>query len=63
VFDLASFIKERGCDCLLLTNGTLINTEETAAKIAGLFNMVKISLDTLDETISKELRGDRKSVV
>jgi radical SAM protein with 4Fe4S-binding SPASM domain len=57
VFDLASFIKERGCECLLLTNGTLINTEETAAKIASLFGMVKISLDTLDENISKELRG------
>jgi radical SAM protein with 4Fe4S-binding SPASM domain len=57
VFDLAAYIKERGCDCLLLTNGTLITTDETADKIAQLFNMVKISLDTLDESISKELRG------
>jgi radical SAM protein with 4Fe4S-binding SPASM domain len=57
VFDLASYIKEHGCECLLLTNGTLINTEETAAKIAEFFSMVKISLDTIDENISKELRG------
>jgi radical SAM protein with 4Fe4S-binding SPASM domain len=56
--DLASYIKERGCECLLLTNGTYINTEETADKITGLFDMVKISLDTDDETISKELRGE-----
>jgi radical SAM protein with 4Fe4S-binding SPASM domain len=57
VFDLAAYIKERGCECFLLTNGTLINTNETADKIARLFNTVKISLDTLDESISKELRG------
>jgi radical SAM protein with 4Fe4S-binding SPASM domain len=55
--DLAAYIKERGCECLLLTNGTFINTEEMADKITGLFSMVKISLDTDDETISKELRG------
>jgi len=55
--DLAAYIKEHGCECLLLTNGTLINTEEKADKIATLFDMVKISLDTDDETISKELRG------
>jgi len=55
--DLAAYIKERGCESLLLTNGTLINTEETVDKIASLFDMVKISLDTDDETVSKELRG------
>jgi radical SAM protein with 4Fe4S-binding SPASM domain len=57
VFDLAAYIKERGCERFLLTNGTLIDTDETADKIAQLFSMVKISLDTLDESISKELRG------
>jgi radical SAM protein with 4Fe4S-binding SPASM domain len=40
-----------------LTNGTLIDTAEKAAQIAELFGMVKISLDTLDEDISKTLRG------
>jgi radical SAM protein with 4Fe4S-binding SPASM domain len=55
--DLAAYIKERGCECLLLTNGTQITTAETADKIARLFSMVKISLDTLDENVSKELRG------
>ena len=57
VLDLAAYIKERGCECLLLTNGTLIDTAEKAAQITELFSMVKISLDTLDETISKTLRG------
>jgi radical SAM protein with 4Fe4S-binding SPASM domain len=55
--DLAAYIKKRGSECLLLTNGTLINTEETANRIVSLFDMVKISLDTDDETVSKELRG------
>ncbi|MDR0582977.1 MAG: radical SAM protein [Treponema sp.] len=55
--DLAAYIKERGCECLLLTNGTFIDTEEIADRIAGLFSMVKISLDTNDETVSRELRG------
>jgi radical SAM protein with 4Fe4S-binding SPASM domain len=55
--DLASYIKERGRECFLLTNGTFINTEEIADKIAALFDMEKISLDTDDENISKELRG------
>jgi radical SAM protein with 4Fe4S-binding SPASM domain len=57
VLDLAAYIKERGGECLLLTNGTLIDTAEKAAQIAELFGMVKISLDTLDEDISKTLRG------
>ena len=57
IFDLAAYIKEHGCECLLLTNGTLIDTAEKAAQITELFSMVKISLDTLDETISKTLRG------
>jgi len=57
VLDLASYIKEHGCERILLTNGTLISTEEIADKITSLFDMVKISLDTDDETISKELRG------
>ncbi|MDR2534821.1 MAG: radical SAM protein [Treponema sp.] len=57
VLALAAYIKERGGECLLLTNGTLIDTAEKAAKIAELFGMVKISLDTLDEGISKTLRG------
>jgi radical SAM protein with 4Fe4S-binding SPASM domain len=55
--DLAAYIKERKCECILLTNGTQINTAEMADKITNLFSMVKISLDTHDENISKELRG------
>jgi len=57
VFELAAYIKEHGCECILLTNGTYINTEEIADKVAASFSMTKISLDTDDETISKELRG------
>ena len=57
IFDLATYIKERGCECILLTNGTLINTNECANKIAELFGLIKISLDTNNEKISRELRG------
>jgi MoaA/NifB/PqqE/SkfB family radical SAM enzyme len=57
IFDLADYIKGRGCDCILLTNGTLINSTETADRVVQLFYMVKISLDTQDESISRELRG------
>jgi radical SAM protein with 4Fe4S-binding SPASM domain len=57
IFDLADYIKSRGCDCILLTNGTLINSNEVADRVAQLFYMVKISLDTQDESISQELRG------
>jgi len=57
IFDLAEYIKERDCKCLLLTNGTLINKDEIAEKVASCFDLVKISLDSLDENISKELRG------
>ncbi|MDR2258076.1 MAG: radical SAM protein [Treponema sp.] len=57
IFDLAAYIKERGCECLLLTNGTFIDSEEIAKKITALFDLVKISLDSADEDISKDLRG------
>jgi radical SAM protein with 4Fe4S-binding SPASM domain len=57
IFDLADYIKSRGCDCILLTNGTFISSTETADRVAQLFYMVKISLDTQDESISQELRG------
>ena len=54
--DLAAFTKEKGCGNILLTNGTFIN-EKNARQIADLFYMVKISLDSVDEAVSGELRG------
>jgi radical SAM protein with 4Fe4S-binding SPASM domain len=58
VFDLASCIKEHGCECILLTNGTLIDNNEKAQKISQLFDFVKISLDSINKDISDELRGE-----
>ena len=58
VFELASFIKNRGCELVLLTNGTLITSENIASNIASLFSLVKISLDSIDDRINTELRGN-----
>ena len=58
VFELANFIREKNCKIILLTNGTLITSNEIARKIAKLFDLVKISLDSLDENICKIFRGD-----
>jgi sulfatase maturation enzyme AslB (radical SAM superfamily) len=33
VFNLASYIRKRDCECILLTNGTLINNDEIADNI------------------------------
>jgi radical SAM protein with 4Fe4S-binding SPASM domain len=61
VYDLATYIKNRGCVTILLTNGTLINTEEKANIVSKSFDLIKISLDTIDENVSKDLRGVRVS--
>lgn len=57
IFDLAAFIKDKGCELILLTNGTLITTDDIAHKITKIFNLVKISLDTLDEKVTNYMRG------
>jgi len=58
VFELASFIKSKGCKTILLTNGTMINSMEIANKIKYHFDLVKISLDSLDKKINDYLRGN-----
>jgi len=57
IFELASFIKNKGCKTILLTNGTMINSTEIALKIKKHFDLIKISLDSLDEKINAHLRG------
>ena len=57
IYDLADMTKRRGCENILLTNGTQIDSQEKAGRVASLFSLVKISLDTLDETVSASLRG------
>ncbi len=56
-YDLAEMTKNRGCENILLTNGTYVNNPTAASKVARLFSLVKISLDTLDEDLSARLRG------
>jgi len=58
IFDLASFVKSKGSNTILLTNGTLITSNEIAKKISESFDLVKISIDSLDDDVSKYLRGD-----
>lgn len=57
VYDLAEIIQKAGCENILLTNGTQITTEDIANRVANLFQLVKLSLDTLDENVSSQLRG------
>ena len=57
VFELANFIRKKGCELVLLTNGTLITSDNIVNKIAELFSLVKISLDSLDEKITTSIRG------
>lgn len=58
IFDLAKYIKGKGCSSILLTNGTKITTLEVAHEIANLFDQVRISLDSIDENINAQLRGE-----
>jgi radical SAM protein with 4Fe4S-binding SPASM domain len=58
IFQLASYIKSKNCQNILLTNGTQINTKEIAQKVVDLFSDIRISLDSLDELINSKLRGN-----
>ena len=58
-FELAEYIKSKGGDCILMTNGMLIESNETAKKAAELFNLIKISLDSHDKSIASKLRGEK----
>jgi len=57
VLQLAEMTKRNNCENILLTNGTQIDTKEKAKKISELFSVIKISLDSLNEDISNDLRG------
>ena len=57
VFELAKFIKEKGCSSILLTNGTLITSQEIASKVKNLFEHVRLSLDSIREEVNSKLRG------
>lgn len=57
LFDLATYIKERDSSCILLTNGTKINSIETAKRIAECFELVKVSADSHRPEINSQLRG------
>jgi len=58
VFELANHISTRGSGCILMTNGTMIESGETAARIAGSFELTKVSLDSLSPDTSSRLRGE-----
>lgn len=57
LFDLAKYIKNRGSNSILLTNGIGILNEKIAKNIAQYFSQVRISLDSLDMKTSDYLRG------
>ena len=60
---IADYIKKRGAYCYLLSNGILIN-ENNIEKIAGLFDLVTISIDGPNKEIHAKTRGDNfESVV
>jgi len=53
IYNIAQTTYEYGCENILLTNGTLIQNKNIAEKIAKLFSLVKISLDSIDEDLSR----------
>lgn len=57
VYDLAALTKEAGCENILLSNGTKITSLAEANRVADVFHLVKLSLDTLDEEVAGLLRG------
>lgn len=58
IFDLAGYINDKGSSCILLTNGTRIDSEDVARRIADSFEVVKVSLDSTREEVNSKLRGE-----
>ena len=57
IYDLAALTKEAGCENILLSNGTKISSLSEAKRVADVFKLVKLSLDTLDDKVASLLRG------
>ena len=55
VFDMASYAREKGLSCGLLTNGSLINRYDIEQ--FKKFNYIKISFDSTERKINDQLRG------
>lgn len=58
VIELAKYTKGKGCSNVLLTNGTLIRTKKCALAIASYFDLVRLSLDSVEPRINDSLRGN-----
>ncbi len=57
LFDLATYINKKSSSCILLTNGTNIDSKDNAKRIAECFELVKVSLDSHRPETCSELRG------
>jgi len=57
LFDIATYIKNQGSTCILLTNGTMINNDDISRSISECFEIVKVSLDSHLSRVNSKLRG------
>jgi radical SAM protein with 4Fe4S-binding SPASM domain len=55
--ELARYVRRKGSQCILLTNGTLIRDGDFAKQLADAFNLIKISLDSHLTDVNARLRG------
>jgi radical SAM protein with 4Fe4S-binding SPASM domain len=56
-FDIAAHAKSRGHRTMLLSNGTLIDNEACAARLADMFDWIQVSLDGATPAVHDALRG------
>ena len=60
IFELAKYAKNKGIECQLPSNGTLI-TGKNIKEIVNCFDSINISLDSMDPQIHDNLRGVKGS--
>jgi radical SAM protein with 4Fe4S-binding SPASM domain len=59
IFKLATHIKNRDCNTVLITNGQLLQNEDYAKEASNLFSEIRISIDSIEEKINSDLRGKK----
>ncbi len=57
LWDIAAHAKKQGHYLMLLTNGTLIESQETAHRLGRLFDLVQCSLDGATDVVHDASRG------
>lgn len=56
-FEIAEHAKSRGLSLFLMTNGTLINTQEVATRLARLMDKIQISVEGTSPETTDAIRG------